>query len=68
MSTQKTAIPDRWEQANRPDFYRYKGMMVKSVEEEEGMVELLARDRHHTRHSVRAEGLREAMKKMEARL
>lgn len=68
MSTEKTAIPNDWEHTNNPHYYSYNGLIVKLIEQEKGMVELRARDKNHTRHSVKAEGLREAMKKMEARL
>lgn len=68
MSSEKQAIPNDWEHTKTPGCYCYNGLTVKRIEQSAGKVELVTRDRHHTRHSVLAEGLHEAMKKMEARL
>ncbi|NGP76300.1 hypothetical protein G3570_06630 [Balneolaceae bacterium YR4-1] len=68
MTTKEKWFPEDWEYSSAPNLYYYNGLKVKRVEQDQGKVELITRDRNHTRHSVLAEGLREAMKKMEARL
>ncbi|NGP76306.1 hypothetical protein G3570_06660 [Balneolaceae bacterium YR4-1] len=68
MNKKKGQFPDGLDYATVPDHYYYGEILVKRIDRGNGMIELVARDKNHSRHSVLARDLREAMMKMRIEL